>query len=1064
MADFFRRNGKLKSTGRAVLVSLFLAGSFWVFESEWNARPVQLLPDKHVLGEQTSSDPATGAAGGPNVSVSSSGEAPSDLQHQSEALSFSSGIAQPFDHLNFKTIFTRPVRYQSGDLIVTGNNILRIKSGSVDSEDIGRSSLRNRNFGSGSVNSRVIDNGTIVGEDINPQADIAVRSLSLAGGLTVDGIIHGSIAGSFAPTGDVDMAGHTLNNIGSGGAAFDASGNLILGVNTLTTSNTGLVANLNADMLDGQHGSFYQNASNINAGALSASYGGTGSAYFTVSGPSATRTYTFPDTNGTVPLIGSTQTWTANQTFADATSTDDTLGFAITSGGAARFAGTLTNADLTAAHSWILPNVDGTIITTGNLSSITSVGTIVSGTWNGTAIDLAHGGTNANLTASNGGIVYSTGSALALLSGTPTAGQILLSGASANPTWSTATYPATAGTSGNLLQSNGTNWVSWTPTYISGNQSITLSGDVTGSGTTSIATSYSNAVPVDKGGTGSAYFTVSGPSATRTYTFPDTSSTVCTTSGVCTGYQAALTNPVTGTGAANQIAYWNATNTLTGVTAGANSFLTTNGSNVPALTALSADTFTQYALLAGRSGGQTLIGGTAANNTLTIQGTSASGNTATNANLAFKVGDAGATTAMTILNNGNVGIGTTSPGVTLPSVFYTTSPRVLEISNTGSNDSGLFLRRSDNVVGLDIWERSSNGNVYLDHRHDSASTGFIFRNRTNGTPVTSLTLTSSGATFGVPINLGTNHLNFNNGTSFDLFSLESGFSALALQTPTTNTASRFYIIPKGSPGAGAQAALKMFNSDYVSDSTNYSDFGLWAGSDYNYINSKQAGTAKDIVFAYNDTNYLMTIKTNGNVGIGTTPSYALDVKASGTGVIARFNSSNATGCTLADGGTISCSSDIRLKKNIDGINYGLSALMQLKPVAFNWKTQDDSAAKTLGFIAQDVEQVIPQLVTTDAASGYKELNTIGLIPVLAKSIQEQQSEISNFQFSISNQFSDSNDQISQLSLKTDASVTTLSQLQTSIDEQFTKITNYQLSNTNQVTVQTPLMRSAVLRA
>jgi hypothetical protein len=58
-------------------------------------------------------------------------------------------------------------------------------------------------------------------------------------------------------------------------------------------------------------------------------------------------------------------------------------------------------------------------------------------------ISLSNGGTNANLTASNGGIVYSTGSALAILAGTATAGQILRSGASAAPTWSTSTYPAT---------------------------------------------------------------------------------------------------------------------------------------------------------------------------------------------------------------------------------------------------------------------------------------------------------------------------------------------------------------------------------------------------------------------------------------------------------------------------------------------------------------------------------------------------------------------------------------------------------------------------------------------
>jgi hypothetical protein len=70
------------------------------------------------------------------------------------------------------------------------------------------------------------------------------------------------------------------------------------------------------------------------------------------------------------------------------------------------------------------------------------------------------------------------------------------------------------------------------------------------------------------------------------------------------------------------------------------------------LTGLLDDDHTQYALLAGRSSGQTLIGGEAANETITLQGNAAAaGNTLTNTNIQFKVGDSGVTTAMTILNN-----------------------------------------------------------------------------------------------------------------------------------------------------------------------------------------------------------------------------------------------------------------------------------------------------------------------------------------------------------------------------------------------------------------------------
>lgn len=73
-------------------------------------------------------------------------------------------------------------------------------------------------------------------------------------------------------------------------------------------------------------------------------------------------------------------------------------------------------------------------------------------------IALSKGGTNANLTASNGGIFYSTATAGAILAGTATANQMLQSGASTTPAWSTATYPATT-TINQLLYSSSANTV-----------------------------------------------------------------------------------------------------------------------------------------------------------------------------------------------------------------------------------------------------------------------------------------------------------------------------------------------------------------------------------------------------------------------------------------------------------------------------------------------------------------------------------------------------------------------------------------------------------------------------
>lgn len=104
-----------------------------------------------------------------------------------------------------------------------------------------------------------------------------------------------------------------------------------------------------------------------------------------------------------------------------------------------------------------IPSISSTIPSATQLN-ITQVGTLTSGAWHATLVGLAFGGTNANLTASIGGLVYSTASALAILSGTATANQIPLSGSSAAPSWSSATYPSTV-TASNLLYSNGANTV-----------------------------------------------------------------------------------------------------------------------------------------------------------------------------------------------------------------------------------------------------------------------------------------------------------------------------------------------------------------------------------------------------------------------------------------------------------------------------------------------------------------------------------------------------------------------------------------------------------------------------
>jgi len=151
-------------------------------------------------------------------------------------------------------------------------------------------------------------------------------------------------------------------------------------------------------------------------------------------------------------------------------------------------------------------------------ASITTLGTITTGTWHGSIIDLSHGGTNANLVASNGGIVYSNATQMQVLAGTATANQIILSGSNAAPSWSTATYPATVNAN-DALYANGANTITHgtlpVPSGGTGNTTFTAYSVIC-AGTTATGV-FQNVVGV---GTAGQVLTSNGAAALPTWNTP----------------------------------------------------------------------------------------------------------------------------------------------------------------------------------------------------------------------------------------------------------------------------------------------------------------------------------------------------------------------------------------------------------------------------------------------------------------------------------------------------------------------------------------------------------------
>ena len=85
------------------------------------------------------------------------------------------------------------------------------------------------------------------------------------------------------------------------------------------------------------------------------------------------------------------------------------------------------------------------------------------------------------------------------------------------------------------------------------------------------------------------------------------------------------------------------------------------------------------------------------------------------------------------------------------------------------------------------------------------------------------------------------------------------------------------------------------------------------------------------------------------------------------------------------------SSDRKLKENIRNLSsVTINKLLQLEGVSFMWK---DGKKKNMGFIAQEVEKLFPELVSTDKYTGLKSVQYAGLLAPLIETVKKQHQEI-----------------------------------------------------------------------
>ena len=140
----------------------------------------------------------------------------------------------------------------------------------------------------------------------------------------------------------------------------------------------------------------------------------------------------------------------------------------------------------------------------------------------------------------------------------------------------------------------------------------------------------------------------------------------------------------------------------------------------------------------------------------------------------------------------------------------------------------------------------------------------------------------------------------------------------------------------------------------------------------------------------------LIVYSGGNVGIGTQIPSTGDTATAKLQVVGNARITAVGAGTFAnnlnitsDGTLTTATSDEKYKYNIFPINYGLNTILQLKPVNFQWIKGEE---QDLGFIAQDVAEIIPEAVSTNWNSDLL-FRYESIIPILTKAIQEQQSLI-----------------------------------------------------------------------
>jgi len=346
------------------------------------------------------------------------------------------------------------------------------------------------------------------------------------------------------------------------------------------------------------------------------------------------------------------------------------------------------------------------------------------------------------------------------------------------------------------------------------------------------------------------------------------------------------------------------------------------------------------------------------------------------------------TTVMTLLNNGNVGIGTLGPAAKL----HISSGDALALQLGPNASWGATLRLGGwfgdtSTSGI----RVSDGNLHMDSQGGHGmylnyfSNGWMDINNGGGSTTIHNNLTvANGKTAISRDNMG----ECCSGGNYTLSLAEATNSTGRLASIEFHNAGYHEGYLRLSTADGGPRRIQMGDNQGAGMALD-----LQGGLYFTKTNLNHTGYGNNGGFAAieNTANYntLMILGRSGGIGGGRSVSIwdRLDVngylQVNGTAYV----TSTMTAASFA------CASDERLKKNVKPITNALDKVQRLDGVTFNWK-QDGS--KGLGLTAQNVEKVLPELVVT-LPDGIKAVKYDNMVALLIEAVKEQNKQIEHLE-------------------------------------------------------------------